>query len=330
MGVVLWRVSQRLAQPAVDPNLFLLLQQKLENLQGDVKISLVETLKQHQVSSNHMTTTVRDVTERLVKIEETNRQVLGFSSQLDQLHKILSNPKQRGILGEYYLETLLRNLFSPEQYQMQYPFKDGMIVDAAIFVRDKIVPIDSKFSLENYNRLASAEVPEEKVRLEKIFINDLKLRITETKKYIRPQEGTTEFAFMFIPHEAIYYDLLTNRIGGMMEEENLLQRAASHHHVVIVSPTSFSAYLQTVLQGLNALKIEEQTKEIRKRVGELGQHLQAYEQHFQSVGKNLGTVVSQYNLASKEFVKIDKDVLRITGQTANVQLLTLDKPLADE
>lgn len=331
MGYFLWQLSQRLAQPAIDPNIFLLLQQKLENLQGDVKTSLVETLKQHQTSSHHMTSTVRDVTERLVKIEETNKQVLSFSGQLEQLQRILSNPKQRGVLGEYYLETLLRNLFAPGQYQMQYPFKDGLIVDAAIFVRDKIVPVDSKFSLENYNRMVEATSDEERDRLEKAFVNDLKQRIVETSKYIRPQDGTTEFAFMFIPHEAIYYDLLVNKIGALTAEtENLLQRAAAKYHVIIVSPTSFSAYLQTVLQGLNALKIEEQAKEIRIRVGDLSRHLQAYESCFMAVGKHLGTVVNQYNLASKEFVKIDKDVVRITGQAASIQLMMIDKPLADE
>ena len=328
LGFAVWRMTERLSVPSIDPNLLLNMQQRLEHMQGDVKGSLVENMKQQQASSHYMTSTVRDVTDRLVKIEETNKQVLSFSAQLDKLQRVLSNPKQRGILGEYYLETLLRNLFAPDQYQMQYPFKDGMIVDAAIFVREKIVPVDSKFSLDNYNRMVEAD-GDERVRLEKIFVNDLKLRITETKKYIRPQEGTTEFAFMFIPHEAIYYDLLTNKIGALMEDENLLQRAASHHHVVIVSPTSFSAYLQTVLQGLNALKIEEQTKEIRKRVGDLGQHLQAYEQHFQSVGKNLGTVVNQYNLASKELVKIDKDVLKITGQGIGVQSVALDRPHED-
>ncbi len=331
LGYLIWRISLRVAQPAIDPNLLLMLQQKLEHVQGDVKNSLIETMKQQQVSSHHMTSTVRDVTERLIKIEETNRQVLTFSSQLDQLQRILSNPKQRGILGEYYLETLLRNLFSPEQYQMQYPFKDGVIVDAALFVRDKVVPIDSKFSLENYNRLVEAESDEERDRLEKVFLNDLKQRILETSKYIRPQEGTTEFAFMFIPHEAIYYDLLVNKIGAMTgDTENLLQRAAGKYHVIIVSPTSFSAYLQTVLQGLNALKIEEQAKEIRQRVSDLARHLQAYEASFQSVGKHLGTVVNQYNLASKEFVKIDKDVLRITGQASGIQAFTLDRPSSEE
>lgn len=331
LGYLIYRLSVRPVAPAIDPNLLLLLQQKLDHLQGDVKTSLVETLKQQQTTSNHMTNTVRDVTERLVKIEETNKQVLSFSGQLDKLQRILSNPKQRGILGEYYLETLLRNLFSPEQYQMQFAFKDGNIVDAALFIKDKVVPIDSKFSLENYNRLVEAETPDEKDRLEKLFVNDLKQRILETSKYIRPQDGTTDFAFMFIPHEAIYYDLLVNKIGALVaENENLLQRAAAKYRVIIVSPTSFSAYLQTVLQGLNAMKIEEQAKEIGLRVGDLTRHLQAYENYFQSVGKHLGTVVSQYNLANKEFQKIDKDVLRITGQAMGVAQNVLEKPSFDD
>jgi DNA recombination protein RmuC len=331
MGFILWRLSVRIVPPAIDPNLFMLLHQRLEHLQGDVKTSLVENMKQQQISSHQMTGTVRDVTERLIKIEETNKQVLSFSGQLEQLQRILSNPKQRGVLGEYYLETLLRNLFAPGQYQMQYPFKDGLIVDAAIFVKDKIVPVDSKFSLENYNRMVEAVTDEERERLEKAFVNDLKLRIVETAKYIRPQDGTTEFAFMFIPHEAIYYDLLVNKIGALSAEtENLLQRAAAKYHVIIVSPTSFSAYLQTVLQGLNALKIEEQAKEIRTRVGDLARHLQAYDATFQAVGKHLGTAVNQYNLASKEFVKIDKDVLRISGVAMGIQPLSLDKPSVDE
>lgn len=278
-----------------------------------------------------MTTTVRDVTERLLKIEETNKQILSFSGQLEGLQRILSNPKQRGILGEYYLETLLRNIFSPEQYQMQYKFKDGIIVDAAVFVRDQIIPIDSKFSLENYNRLMDEISPEERIRLEKVFVNDLKQRILETSKYIRPQEGTMEFAFMFIPHEAIYYDLLMNKIGMATEEnENLLQRAAAKYHVIIVSPTSFSAYLQTVLQGLNALKIEEQAKEIRARVMDLSRHLGVYQQYFDNVGKHLGTAVNQYNLASKEFAKVDKDVTRISGQPVDYEVRTLERPSTDE
>ena len=274
---------------------------------------------------------IRNVTERLTKLDETNRQVVNFADQLKNLQDILKNPKQRGILGEYYLETVLKNVLPPGSYQMQYAFSDGVIVDAVVFVDKRIIPIDSKFSLENYNRLAEEKNQTERERLEKLFVNDLKNRITETSKYIQPEQGTMEFAFMFIPHEAIYYDLIVNKIGALTEEtENLIQRAASRYHVIIVSPTSFLAYLQTVLQGLRALQIEESAKEIRKRVEELGKHLGAYDKFMSSLGNALTTSVNQYNNAHKEFKKIDKDVLRIAGASAGIEPLILEKPDLEE
>lgn len=274
---------------------------------------------------------IRDITEQVTRLEETNKQVMGFTDQLQQLQNILKNPKQRGVLGEYYLETLLKNVMPPGSYQMQYGFLNGEIVDAAVFVRDKVIPIDSKFSLENYNRIVETEDSAEKKRLETLFTNDLKNRIVETSKYIRPEEGTMDFAFMFIPHEAIYYDLLINKIGAMQDEdtENLIQRAASKYKVIIVSPTSFLAYLQTVLQGLKALQIEESAKDIQKRVSELGNHLKNYEEYHNKLGKNLGTVVNQYGLSSKELQKIDKDVLRITGQAINIDPEQIERPEID-
>jgi DNA recombination protein RmuC len=130
-------------------------------------------------------------------------------------------------------------------------------------------------------------------------VNDLKLRIQETAKYIRPEENTMDFAFMFIPSEGIYYDLLTNQVGGG-EDENLIQRAAGKYKVIIVSPTSFLAYLQTVMQGLKALKIEEKAVEIQQRVGELGKQVAAYESFYKKLGVSLGTSVSHYNAGYKE------------------------------
>ncbi len=243
---------------------------------------------------------------------------------------MLKNPKSRGVLGEYYLETVLKNVLPPGSYQMQYPFPNGEIVDAVVCIKDKVIPIDSKFSLENYNRISEAGDPTEKDRLEKLFLNDLKNRIVETSKYIRPELGTMDFAFMFIPHEAIYYDLIVNKIGNVTEDtENLIQRAASKYKVIIVSPTSFLAYLQTVLQGLKALQIEESAKEIQKRVGELGKHLSAFHDYHDKLGKNLGVVVNQYNLSNKEFKKIDKDVLRISGEGINIEPVEIEKPRED-
>jgi len=226
---------------------------------------------------------------------------------------------------------LLKNVMPPGSYQMQYSFSNGNIVDAVVFVKDKIIPIDSKFSLENYNRITETNDRAEKERLEKIFVNDLKNRIEETSKYIDPSQNTMDFAFMFIPHEAIYYDLLINKIGAVTEEtENLVQRAASKYKVIIVSPTSFLAYLQTVLQGLKAMQIEESAKDIVKRVGELGTHLRVYEELHQKLGNALSTVVNHFNKSNNEFRKIDKDVMRITGETIGIENLTLEKPQNEE
>ncbi|MCA9367892.1 DNA recombination protein RmuC, partial [Candidatus Kaiserbacteria bacterium] len=155
-----------------------------------------------------------------------------------------------------------------------------------------------------------------------------KLRITETAKYIRPTEQTTDFAFMFIPHEGIYYDLLSNKVGA--GEENLIQRAAGKYKVIIVSPTSFLAYLQTVLQGLKALEIEEKAQDIIKNVEKLSGHIAKYEDYYQKLGNTLATTVNHYNAGYKELNKIDKDVLKITGDAAGVEVMQLEKPQREE
>ncbi|MDB5259269.1 MAG: hypothetical protein JWO73_477 [Candidatus Taylorbacteria bacterium] len=328
--------------------------QESQNMRQEVG-DLNRTVDQKMTeSTRHMSETVhrqfsesakliKEITVELAEVKETGKQVISFADQLQSLQDILKNPKQRGVLGEYYLETLLKNILPPGNYQMQYKLgktDDGadLIVDAAVFVKDKVIPIDSKFSLENYNRLIEERDPLEKERLEKLFVNDLKMRIQETSKYVRPQDGTMEFAFMFIPHEAIYYDLLINKIGAVAtsgsgsdgENENLIQRAASKYKVIIVSPTSFLAYLQTVLQGLKAMQIEETAKDIIKRVEELGTHLKKYEEYHTKLGATLGTTVSHFNNASKELKKVDKDVLRITGATPGLEVELLEKPEIEE
>lgn len=318
------------ALPKDDIGLKLILEQ-LNELNRTVDSKIGESTKHvresMQAQLSESTKMIREVTAGLTKLDETNRQVVSFADQLQNLQDILKNPKHRGILGEYYLETLLRNVLAPTQYKMQYAFANGEIVDAAVFVRDKIIPVDSKFSLENYNKLVEERDPVEKEKLEKAFVNDLKLRIQETAKYVRPGEGTMEFAFMFIPHEAIYYDLLVNKIGAVTEEtDNLIQRAANKYKVIIVSPTSFLAYLQTVLQGLKALQIEETAKDIIKRVDDLGIHLKKYEEYHAKLGSSLGTVVNHYNNSGKELKKVDKDILRITGETPGIETIAIDQP----
>lgn len=332
VGVIL--ISKKKPEEKADNSVQLLLAQ-INELSRTIDSKLGESQKEinqtMRFQSTETSRIIADITEKITRLDETNKQVVSFADQLQNLQDILKNPKQRGILGEYYLETLLKNIMPPGSYQMQYPFSDGTIVDAVVFVKDKIIPIDSKFSLENYNRISETNDKTEKERLEKVFVNDLKNRIAETSKYIQPDKGTMDFAFMFIPHEAIYYDLLINKIGAILEDtENLIQRAASKYKVIIVSPTSFLAYLQTVLQGLKAMQIEESAKDIVKRVGELGTHLKTYEESHQKLGSAIGTVVNHFTKSNHEFRKIDKDVMRITGEAIAIETITLEKPQLED
>lgn len=321
------------ASSTADTGAMTLLQSQIQELTRTLDTRLGESQKQVNETIRYQTKEsqdiIRDITERLTRLDETNKQVVSFTTQLQSLQDILKNPKQRGVLGEYYLETLLKNVMPPGSYEMQFPFADGTIVDAIVKVKDKIIPIDSKFSLENYNRISETSDPAEKDRLEKIFENDLKNRIVETSKYIQPQNDTLDFAFMFIPHEAIYYDLLVGKVGKG-ENENLIQRAAQKYKVIIVSPTSFLAYLQTVLQGLKAMQIEESAKDIVKRVDELGKHLKSYEEYHNKLGVSLNTVFNHYSSSSKELKKVDKDVLRITGEASGITPILLEKSETSE
>jgi len=292
--------------------------------------SLVTMQKQLEESgkiARDATTRIRDITSQLEKIHTDNQHVIDVKNQLGKLTDILANPKQRGSLGEYFLETLLQNVFAPNQYQLQYKFKNGDKVDAAIFIKNKIVPIDSKFSLENYNRILEEKDENRRGDLEKLFKQDLKTRIEETAKYIRPAENTMDFAFMFIPSEGIYYDLLINQVGAVkISTYDLIEYAFKEKHVIIVSPTSFYAYLQTVLQGLRALEIEESAKDILKKVELLRRHLLNYDDFLAKLGTHLDTTVNSYNKAYKEFAKIDKDTAKLIEGEEKVEPMEISGP----
>ncbi len=315
----------------IPPDSLVMLQQQLNHISSVLDSKLSESNKNLQTQFNESSKIIGDVRERLARLDETNRQVVGFADQLRNLQDILKNPKQRGVLGEYYLETVLKNVLPPGAYKMQYAFKDGNIVDAVVFVDKRIIPIDSKFSLENYNRIIEAHSNEEKKKYESSFISDLKNRIDETAKYVRPEENTMDFAFMFIPSEAVYYDLLINKVGTVTGDTNNLIYYAGKKKVIVISPTSFLAYLQTVLQGLRNQKISEQAKEIIKQVERLGKHLGSYADYMKKMGNHLNTTVSSYNKASKEFAKVDKDVVKITGNSTKIKTKEVEEtPLLEE
>lgn len=312
-----------------DNQSMLMLQNQINELNRVLDHKLSESTKVLQSQFSESAKIIREITQELTKVGEGQKQVVDVAKQLENLQDILKNPKQRGVLGEYYLKTVLENVLPPKTFALQYEFKNGDIVDAAIFIKDKIIPVDSKFSLENYNRLINTRDEAEKKKLEDSLRHDLKNRIDETSKYIKPAEGTMEFAFMFIPSEALYYDLLVNKVGAI-NARDLIEYAMMDKKVIIVSPTSFLAYLQTVLQGLKALQIEETAQHIIKRVCELGKHLGNYEIYMKKLGTHLGTTVNMYNSASKELGKIDKDVLRITGEAAGLEPISIDRPREEE
>ena len=321
LAVIAWRLfaSQK---PKEDGQAFVLLQNQMQAEQKQLHDRLGELTKMLDARLGDSTKTmlaqsdksvqiVREITSEITKVQEGQKQMITLNDQLKNLNDILKNTKQRGILGEYYLEMVLKNVLSPGEYQLQYPFKDNTKVDAVIFYDSRIIPIDSKFSLENYNRMATAVSDEERKRYEDAFRNDLKTRIDETAKYITPAEDTVNFAFMFIPSEALYYDLLVNKIGSAAERD-LIQYAAEKR-VYPVSPTTFYAYLQMALQGLRQMEINKSAEQIRKNVGELQKHLARYEEYLEKIGAHLTTTMNAHAIATKEFGKIDKDIVRIAG-----------------
>lgn len=273
---------------------------------------------------------IQDVTQRLTELDKTNKNVGDIAGELKTLQNVLQNPKQRGVLGEYYLEQILKNLLPPGAFQLQYKLSEGMVVDAVVFLDDKVLPIDSKFSLENYSRLLEAKA-EERLALERAFKEDLKKRIDETSKYIKPGKGTLDQALMFIPSEAIYYDLLANKVGlAGVSGRNLMQYAAVDKKVTIVGPSTLSAMLQTIVQGLRSMEIHKDTEKIRKNIEQLSKHLMAHNAYMQKLGNSLGTTVGHFNTTYKELGKIDNDIVKIAEVSTGVEPMLLDRPQLDE
>lgn len=347
VGFLIYRLTEQMKKPQDDQSMKMLqdhlfkiqegikVQDKTMNEQSNkLKDTLNDSLQRQFAATSKMVKDMSDsaksVTEKLTKLDETNKQVVGFAEQMKSLENILKNPKQRGILGEFFLENLLSGQLPPTHFKMQYGFKNGEIVDAAIFVRDKVIPVDAKFSLENYNKIMEEQNESVRLGLEKEFKSDLKKRIDETAKYVRPEEGTTDFAFMFIPADGVFYNLLSYKIGTLDINTHDLIEYAFKKHVILVSPMTFYAYLQTVMQALKALQIEQSAREIQKRVGDLGRHLNTYGDYMNKVGTHLGTTVNAYNNMGKEFGKIDKDVIKITNGevTFNADLQEVERPKA--
>ncbi len=336
LGIIFFLVAKNTNSKNYDSGSLKMIQDQILDMNRNIDFKLSQnsqnTLKQSEINtsiSRDASSKIEEITRKLSSLEETNKKIHDIGKWLEWLESILKNPKQRWVLWEYFLENVLKNILPPNNFQLQYAFSDWVIVDAVIFVKEKIIPIDSKFSLENYNKIINEDDLIQKEIYIKAFKNDLKKRIDEASKYIKPEEWTMDFSFMFIPSEWIYYDLLVNKVGSIKSNTiDLIEYAFKQKKVIIVSPTSFYAYLQTVMQGLRALQIEEKTKDIRNQVSKLSSHLSAYEEYLEKLWNSLWVSVNHYNAAYKKFNLVEKDVIKITGETNNEKLtsIELDKP----
>jgi len=313
MVYTLWRKLQEPAAPLPPPDTsgFTLMQNQMHQLTQTIDAKLLDV--------------IRGVAEN----KESNKQVFSIAEQLGNLEKVLKNQKQRGNLGEASLELVMSNILPPGAYAMQYEFPGGETVDAIIRTKEGVIPVDAKFPLENYSRLLNEKDDVRRAEFEDSFKKDLKKRIDETAKYVRPKDGTLPFAFMYIPAEGIYYDLLNDGVGAV-NTRSLLDYAQNEKKVIIVSPTTFAAYLQSVLYGFKAFKIEEQAKDIAKNVEALGRHINAYQDYYKKLGASLSTTVNHFNAGTKELGKIEKDVLKIDASAdIAIDVAVLDKPLLE-
>ncbi|MEX0672445.1 MAG: DNA recombination protein RmuC [Candidatus Paceibacterota bacterium] len=342
VGFVGWLILRQLKQQAPKGEGLELVLQQMNELSKVVDSKIGETSKQMsdtvrnqfhdsqrliQQINEQVNKQLSEVSKGQVEMKERSNQIFTVAEQLQDLQRTLKSQKERGNFGEASLDLILSNILPPDVYELQYRFDDGTAVDAVIHARDGIIPVDAKFSLESYSQLSNEKDEVRRDQFIKQFKDDLKKRIDETAKYIKPKEGTLPFAFMFIPAEGIYYDLLVNRVGGLdVNARNLVDYAMNDKKVIIVSPTTFYAYLQSVLYGFNAFKIEKNAEQIQKNVGELSRHINRYDEYFKKIGKSLSTTVNHYNAADKELVKIDKDVTKITGVASGVEGMQLDRP----
>lgn len=258
--------------------------------------------------------------EQLTKVGETTAQVLEQAKAFGRLEQALRPPKARGGFGELLLENLLRDRLPRDSYQLQYSFASGERVDAILRV-DRLVPIDAKFPLDNFERLAAAETDEERLLFEKAFARDLKGHVDAiSTKYIRPDEGTYDFALMYLPAESVYYELVCGKTGSLLQY-------AHEKRVFPVSPTTFTAQLQVIALGLKGLQIEQHAHEVMAYVAQLGNDFDRFKADFDVVGKHIGNAQTKYGEAERRLDRFEAKLERASDQE-ELETEPLDLPRA--
>lgn len=249
--------------------------------------------------------TATQIVERLGKLDGSAAQMLQRANDLARLEQALRPPKARGGVGEILLANLLRDILPSDAYRLQHTFRSGERVDAVVRV-DKLVPVDAKFPLDNYERLVNAADDAERELHEKAFARDVRTQVDSiASKYIRPAEGTFDFAFMYVPSEAVYYELVCGKTGA-------LSAYAQGKRVIPVSPNTFHAYLVMVTQGLRALQIERHAQDVMAFCAQLGKDFERFRGDFDVVGKHIGNAQSKYGEASGRLSRLEASLERAT------------------
>jgi DNA recombination protein RmuC len=280
----------------------------------DRRLGELDTKVDRRLESASQTT--NKIHERLGKVDEATTQMLERAKDLARLEQALRPPKARGGFGELLLENLLRDRLPPSAYDMQHTFDSGERVDAVVRA-DRIIPVDSKFPLDNYTRLVEAESDDERQLAERQFARDVKQHIDAiAAKYIRPDEGTYDFAFMYIPVEAVYYELACGKTGALLSY-------AHERRVFPVSPTTFTAYLQVIALGLRGMQIEEHAHEVMAYVAELQRDFDRFSDDFDKIGTHIGHAQTKYHEAGKRLDRLETKLERAVEEQEELEGETL-------
>jgi DNA recombination protein RmuC len=337
--ILLWLVLQS-QKKTIDPTVGML-QQEVQSLRGQlmeamlksqetvnqqlgqitvqVNSQLNQVTQQLQKSTGDLNTrldnaarVVQEVSKGLGSLSEATKKVFDVGKDIASLQEILRSPKLRGGLGELFLGDLLAQIFPPAHYTLQHRFKSGEAVDAVIRLGQNLVPIDAKFPLENFKRVVETTTEDERKAAKKKFINDVKKHIDAiSNKYILPDEGTFDFALMYIPAENVYYELIIK--DEAVDTDKSLLNYAFMRRVIPVSPNSFYAYLQTILLGLKGMHVEEQAQEILKNLARLSGDFEKFRADFELVGKHLTNTKSKYDDADKRLEKFGDRLQSLSG-----------------
>ena len=292
-----------------------LMQQQIGQLTQNITQQLQNMSSQFRKTTGDIGGTLGDVKKDLGKMEVITREVLDKAKNISNLENLLRAPKFRGGFGELFLGDLLGQILPPAYFNLQHKFKSGEMVDAVIHIGDNLVPIDAKFPLENFQKYASEENPKEKEEFRKKFVTDVKKHISEiSKKYILPDEGTFDFALMYIPAENIYYETILK--DENLGEERSIFSSALKKRVIPVSPNSFYAYLQVIVQGLKGLQIEKSAREIFQRLTRLQGDLTRFRKDFETLGSHLGHARTKFDDAEKRLDRFSDKLEIVSAEGA--------------